>query len=158
MGMKNFTKKICAFLALVCMVMVMASCSEEKTEPSMPAAKMVEGSYVGNLTYKVLETNYEEKGLTYKVEAVSDNEINLVISTFGNPPMQIPEVKVKTTVAGKDGEFVIPESVVEGVLEGGKKFTVTLRGSIKGKEAAIDFSLTYGNMPFPIICSFKGSK
>ena len=45
--MKTFTKRIVAFMAVVSVVMTMVSCSEEKSEPSMPSAKMVEGSYVG---------------------------------------------------------------------------------------------------------------
>lgn len=156
--MKTFTKRIVAFMAVVSVVMTMVSCSEEKSEPSMPSAKMVEGSYVGDIAYKVLETNYEEKGLTYKVEAASDSEINLTISSFGNPPMQIPEVKVKTTVTGSDGKYSISEGSFEGNLDNGKNYTLTLRGSIEGSVATFDFSLTYGSMPFPIICSFKGSK
>lgn len=153
-------------IKLLSAIMVMAfglfgftSCGSDDDEPSTPAARIVEGSYTGDMTCSVMGSADVFEDLTFTVTAVSDAKVNLTIPSFGNPPMQLPEIVIDNLdVTGSDGSYTIQETVKEGTLDNGKAYKVTLAGAYAGDRLTINFNLQYGSMPMPMICTFTAPK
>ena len=136
-----------------------SSCSDDKDEPATPAARSIAGTYEGDMTCSVMGSEDVFEDVTFTVTAVDDSKVNIILPSFGNPPMQLPEIVVENlSVSGSDGTYSIPETVSEGTLENGKAYKVTLTGAYAGDQLTINFNLQYGAMPMPMICSFTAPK
>jgi len=137
----------------------LTSCSSDNEEPATPAAHNIEGSYTGDMSCSVMGSGDVFEDVTFTVTAVDDSKVDITIPSFGNPPMQLPEIIVENlAVSGSDGTYSIPETVSEGTLENGKTYKITLSGSYAGDRLTINFNLNYGAMPMPMICSFTAPK
>lgn len=136
------------------------SCSDEKgDEPTTPAAKSVAGTYTGDLTCSVMGEASVFEAKTFTVEAVDDATVNVTIPSFGNPPMQLPEIQVEgVAVSGTNGTYKLAETAIDVTTESGKKCTGTLGGEFADNTLRINFTLQYGNMPMPMVCSFSAPK
>ncbi len=137
----------------------LSSCSSDDDEPSTPAARSIEGSYTGDMSCSVMGSEDIFDNMTFTVTAVDDSKVNLTIPSFGNPPMQLPQIIVKNLeVTGTEDNYTIPETVTEGTLDNGKAYKITLTGAYAGDKLTINFNLNYGAMPMPMICSFSAPK
>lgn len=145
-------------LCIVC-VAIMSSCSDNEDEPSIPAAKCVEGTYTGDMTCTVMGSDQVFDNVTVNVTTVDESTVNLSVSTFGNPPMQIPGIEIKAVkVSGADGKYTFADTEFSSTTDTGKAYSGTLRGSFENNTLAIEFNLHYGAMPMPMICSITAPK
>lgn len=145
-------------LSIVC-VAVMSSCSDNEDEPSIPAAKSVEGIYKGEMTCTAMETELVFDNITMTVTAADESSVNIEISTFGNPPMQIPGLTIRAVkVSGADGRYTLADTEFSGTTDTGKAYSGILRGSFENNSITIGLNLQYGAMPMPMICSFTAPK
>lgn len=137
----------------------LSSCSSDDDEPTTTAARSIEGSYTGDMSCSVMGSEDIFENMTFTVTAVDDSKVNLTIPSFGNPPMQLPQIIVKNLeVTGTEGNYTIPGTVTEGTLDNGKAYKITLTGAYAGDKLTINFNLNYGAMPMPLICSFSAPK
>lgn len=145
-------------LCIVC-VAAMSSCSDNEDEPSIPAAKSVEGIYKGEMTCTAMGTELVFDNITMNVTATDESSVNFEISTFGNPPMQIPGLTIRAVkVSGADGRYTLADTEFSGTTDTGKAYSGILRGSFENDTITIGFNLQYGAMPMPMICSFTAHK
>lgn len=157
--MKNL-KAIFAMLALsLGLVTTLSSCSSDDKEKTTPAAKSVEGTYNGNMTCSVMGQESDFEDMTFTIASTDDATVNVNISTFGNPPMQVPEIHITgVKVSGTDGKYVLAPTEFSGKTSEGKAYSGTLQGSYDNGTITIQFNLQYGAMPMPMICKFSASK
>lgn len=145
-------------LSIVC-VAGMSSCSDNEDEPSIPAAKSVEGTYKGDMTCTALGTELVFANITITVTTADESFVNVEISTFGNPPMQIPGIEIKAIkVSGTDGKYTLADTEFSGISDTGNAYSGTLRGSFENNTITIGLNLQYGAMPMPMICSITAPK
>lgn len=141
------------------LVATMTSCSDKEDEPSIPAAKSVAGTYNGDMTCSVMGSESVFEDMTFTVESTDDATVNVTISSFGNPPMQVPEVCVSgVKVSGTDDKYALAPTEFKGTTDAGKAYSGTLQGSFENNELTIKFNLQYGAMPMPMICTFTAPK
>lgn len=157
MTLKNIlSATLCMALGLCALV----SCSsDDKDEPATPAARSIAGTYTGDMECTVMNSTDKMENMTYTLTASSDETVDISIPSFGNPPMQLPEITVKNVkVSGEKGAYTIHNTETSGTLDNGKTYKVTIAGSATDSDVKIQFNLQYGNMPMPMICSFEGAK
>ncbi|MCM1225003.1 MAG: calycin-like domain-containing protein [Muribaculaceae bacterium] len=157
----NRYKSILATMLAVLSLLSFNSCSDkESDEPTdTPAAKSVAGTYKGDMTCSVMGQESVFEDMTFTVTASDDATVSVGISSFGNPPMQVPEITVPDVkVAGSDGTYSLASTKFEGELSNGKTYSGTLDGSYASDQITIRFNLQYGSMPMPMICSFTSPK
>lgn len=149
---------------LVCMAVCMGlaatlvSCSEEG-EPEVGAADRVEATYTGDLTCSVMgdEDLFSDK--TFTVVATDEAHVTIAIPSFGNPPMQLPEIKVAgVKVTEQGGKYELGSTDFAGTTESGKTYSGTLQGEFSDNTITIRFSLQFGAMPMPLICTFSAPR
>ncbi len=136
----------------------LVSCSDEK-EPETAAARSVEATYTGNLTCSVMgdEELFNDKTLT--VVATDDAHVTVTIPSFGNAPMELPEIEVDgVKVTEKDGRYALGSTTFAGTTAGGKAYSGTLHGELADNMMTIRFNLQYGAMPMPLICTFSAQR
>lgn len=147
---------------ILCMgvVATFASCSDDDdNETGLPAANSVTGSYDGDMTCSVMGSESVFEQVTFTVAAVNESTVTVTIPSFGNPPMQVPEVKVTgVKVVGADGTYSLAPTEFSGTTDAGKTYSGTLRGSFAGNTLTVQFNLQYGAMPMPMICTFTAPK
>lgn len=137
----------------------LTSCSDNDDKPAAPAAKSVEGIYTGDMTCTVMGSESTFEDMTFTVTATDDATVSVMIPSFGNPPMQVPEVALAgVKVSGSDGSYSLTSTEFNGTTDGGKTYSGTLQGSATGNDITIEFSLQYGAMPMPMICRFSAPK
>lgn len=152
--MKRFKAVFATMLAVLSLVSF-NSCSDDDDAPSTPAAKNVEGVYKGDMTCSVMGSESVFEDMTFTVSATDDATVSIKISQFGEPPMQVPEITVPgVKVSGSDGTYKLATTEVSSELSNGKSYTIILDGDFATKQLTIRFSLQYGAMPMPMICSF----
>ena len=136
----------------------LTSCSDNDDKPAAPAAKSVEGIYTGDMTCTVMGSESTFEDMTFTVTATDDATVSVAIPSFGNPPMQVPQVTVAgVRVSGEEGSYTLATTEFNGTTDGGKTYSGTLQGSAAEKAVTIEFSLQYGAMPMPMICRFTSS-
>lgn len=154
-------KTVFATMVLLLSVSALAiSCSDSnEDEPETPAAKSVEGTYSGDMTCSVMGDESTFEDMTFTLTAVDDATVDIAISSFGNPPMQVPGFTVSgVKVAGTDGKYALAPTEFSGETETGRAFSGTAQGSFDDNTLTVKFSLQYGAMPMPMICSFTAPK
>lgn len=155
---KSFFSMIALCLAVVG-VLSMTSCKNEQDEPKVPAAKSVAGEYTANMKCSVMGSESEFENVTYTLSAVSDSQVDITISTFGNPPMQVPQFTISgVTVSEANGKYEIAETQFSGTNEAGKAYSGTIGGTVADNKLTANMNLTYGSMPMPMICTFEAPK
>jgi len=152
-------KTICVCLALsIGIVAILSSCSGEDDGPVMPGARSVAGMYKGDMICSVMGQESVFGDMVFDIDAIDDTTVNIEISSFGNPPMQvsvfvIPGVKVTVD----KGSYILASTEFEQESNG-KKVSGTIQGFSVDDIISISFSLNYGAMPMPMICSFSAPK
>ncbi len=158
--MKKF-KTICATLALLLCAQALVSCSDDKDDdkPAVPAAKEIAGTYNGDMTCSVMGNESTFEDMTFTVSATDDATASITISDFGTPPMKVSGFTIEgVKVSGDNGEYALASTEFSGATADGKNFSGTAQGSFAGKILNVQFSLNYGAMPMPMICSFSAPK
>lgn len=141
------------------MVTTMASCSDKDDEPATPAAKILAGTYDGDIKCSAMGRELTFEDITLTIVAVDDATVNVTISSFGEPPMQVSEIQVPGVKAtGTDGKYSLAATEFSGTTDSGKAYSGTIQGTFENDELTIKFNLQYGAMPMPMICYFKTSK
>lgn len=152
-------KTIFAFMAVwIGPAATLVSCSDEK-EPEVAAARSVEATYTGNLTCSVMgdEELFNDKTLT--VVATDDAHVTVTIPSFGNAPMELPEIEVDgVKVTEKAGIYALGSTTFAGTTAGGRAYSGTLQGELANNMMTIRFNLQYGAMPMPLICTFSAPR
>lgn len=136
-----------------------SSCSDKnEDEPAVPAAKEIAGTYEGDMICSVMGQESTFEGMTYTVTAEDDTNVTVSVSSFGNPPMQVPGFSIEgVKVSGTDGTYTLAATNFSGDANG-KAFSGVLKGSYAEKELTVEFTLNYGAMPMPMICTFTAPK
>ncbi|MGM9805521.1 MAG: calycin-like domain-containing protein [Candidatus Aphodosoma sp.] len=157
--MKNL-KFILETLSVVSFFVFMTvSCDPENPETDGSAANAVEGVYVDDMTCSVMGSESVFEDVTFTLEAVSGTEVRVSVSSFGNPPMQVPGFSVGSVkVTGSDGRYVLAATEFSGENSEGKTYSGTIQGSFEAGLLTVGLSLQYGAMPMPLICTFKASR
>lgn len=155
---KSFFSAMLLCLSLICSVSFV-SCDSKKDEPAVPAAKSAAGEYNNNMTVTVMGSESVFENVTYTLVATSDNKVDVQISAFGNPPMQVPAFTIKDVeVSGTNGKYTLAETKFSGTTDAGKAYSGTLAGTVADNTLTANMSLQYGAMPMPMICSFTATK
>lgn len=139
-------------------VSVLSSCSSKDEEPTIPGAESIAGTYKGNMTCSVMGEESVFENMVFIIDALDNTTVNIEIPSFGNPPMQvsgfvIPGVKV----TGENGSYTLT-STEFAQESNGKKVSGNIQGSSVNDVISLNFSLNYGAMPMPMICSFSAPK
>lgn len=151
-------KTILLSLLLMTILPSLSSCSDKEDEPSVPAARSVAGTYQGDMTSSVMGQESVFENMTFTLNATDDSTVSLVISTFGNPPMQVPEITIPgIKVSGENGTYTLAATEFSQEANG-KKCSGVVRGNFANNTLEINFNLQYGAMPMPMICSFSAQK
>lgn len=146
-------------MAIVFGMFTLSSCGSDDDEPAVPAAKSVAGTYQGDMTCSVMGQESTFEDMTFTLTATGDATCDIEISTFGNPPMQVPAITIKDVkVSGTEGNYTLATTSFEGDLENGKKYSGTIEGTSLDGIIALKFTLNYGAMPMPMVCSFTAPK
>lgn len=147
-------------MALLASGASLLSCSDNNDDkPATPAAKEITGTYKGDMTSSVMGSESVFEDMTVTVAAPDAATATLTISSFGNPPMQIPGITISgVKVSGEDGVYTLTTTAFSGQADSGTTYSGTAKGSYADGTIDIQFSLQYGAMPMPLICSFAGKK
>lgn len=145
-------------MTIVCMASVSA-CRDDKDDLSVPAAKSIEGSYIGDLQTSVMGSVSTSENLTFTISATDETTVTVALPSFGEAPMALPSITIPgVTVTETDGIVTIAETEVSGTTESGKNYTCTLSGIVEKDLLTIRYNLMYGAMPMPLICSSTANK
>lgn len=155
--MKRTKRFLVSMMMCMAMVGVTTSCSDnEENAPAMPAARSVEGNYHGDMTCTVMGDESVFENRTFTVTATDDATVVVTISSFGNPPMQVPEIVVEgVKVTGENDRYTLASTEFSGTTDAGKAYSGTLQGSVADNQLTAMFNLQYGAMPMPMICTFS---
>lgn len=91
--MKQF-KFIFASLMAMLTLAILPSCSDNKDEPSVPAAKTIQGSYAGDMECSVMGSASTFENLTFSIEATDDATVAVTLPAFGEAPMAMPSLAI----------------------------------------------------------------
>lgn len=153
------TKFLSGLMAIIFGMFALSSCSSDDDEPAVPAAQSVAGTYHGDMTCSVMGLELTFEDMTFTLTATGDATCDIEISTFGNPPIQVPAITIKDVkVSGTEGNYTLATTSFEGDLENGKKYSGTIEGSSVNGTLTLKFNLQYGTMPMPMICTFTAQK
>ncbi|MDE5723326.1 MAG: calycin-like domain-containing protein, partial [Paramuribaculum sp.] len=147
-------KKITAFLAAMMLfggiTSVFSSCADNKDdEPALPAAENVAGTYTGDMTCTVMGDESVFENLTFEGNATDDATVEITLPSFGNPPMQVPQISVPDVkVSGSDGTYTLATTNFD-TESNGKKISGVVQGTFADNTLDVKINLQYGNMPMP---------
>ena len=106
--MKRTAAFFTVMMLLAGITSVFSSCSDKDDEPSLPAAEYVAGTYTGDMTCSVMGNESVFEDLTFNVDATDDATVDITLPSFGNPPMQVPQINVSDVkVSGSDGTYTL---------------------------------------------------
>lgn len=157
--MKRLKSIFTTLLLCVALAATVSSCSDDKEdEPTIPAAKSIAGSYTGDMTCSVMGSESVFEAMTFTLEATDDATVSLRIPSFGNPPMQVPEITVAgIKVTGDNGTYTLVPTEFDQEVNG-KKCSGVVKGNMADKQLTIQYNLQFGAMPMPMICTFTATK
>ena len=159
--MKKFKTMMAMMLALEAMCVTFSSCSSDDDDnKTTAAAAEVVGTYEGDMTLKVSSSESTSSNMTFKIEKVDDNHVNVILPAFGEAPMALPSITVTNLlVTGSNGSFSIPESTFDQTLESGKSISSTaIKATFANGKMHIEFAMKYGSMPFVMYCTSDATK
>ena len=159
--MKRFMTMTLAALAFV---VSMSSCSKDDDAPEVAVADQVAGSYTGNEIFVVDGDESSNETKTYRFTKVSDVSVDLQIPEVGMGMMTIPSFPIKGISLSKDGDTIIGklasyEGSVKGADGSDKTYTITdMIALFSDKTVVVTYTMKYGRMPFPFVCTFTGTR
>lgn len=157
-------KKVNRFFSMMmlCMGLIasLVSCSDNDDDtPAVPAAESVAGTYSGNMTCSVMGSESVFEAMEFTLKATDDASVEVVIPSFGNPPMQLPQITIPgIAVSGTEGKYTLATKEFSGTTGDGKAYSGTIQGNVTDNTLMLQFNLQYGAMPMPMICSFTAPK
>ena len=135
------------------------SCSAKEDEPVTPAAKSIEGVYNGDMTSSVMGSESVIEDVMLTVAATDDATASITVSSFGEPPMQVASITIPgIAVSGDDGVYTLATTAFSGMTDTGKAYSGTAQGSFADNRLTLQWNLTYGAMPMPMIFTFSALK
>lgn len=153
--MKNLKSIFVSMMVCLGLTSALVSCSDDDKEPASPAAKSIAATYNGDMTCSVMGSEDIFEDMTFIVAATDDANVTVTIPSFGNPPMQLPEIEVAgVKVTEQGGKYELGSTDFAGTTESGKAYSGTLQGEFSDNTITIRFSLQFGAMPMPLICTF----
>lgn len=158
--MKTITAFLAAMMLFGGITSVFSSCADNKDdEPALPAAENVAGTYTGDMTCTVMGDESVFENLTFEVNATDDATVEITLPSFGNPPMQVPQIIVPDVkVSGSDGTYTLATTTFSGTTDSGRAVSGTIEGGYTDDVLTVRFNLQYGAMPMPMICAFSAPK
>ncbi len=157
--MKRFRTIFSAMVLSFAFVAFLSSCSDDdKDTPEVPAANNVAGVYEGDMTCSVMGQESTFEDMTFTLSVIDDATVKIVISEFGNPPMNVPSINIDgVKVSGEDGKYSLAPTNFSGNIDG-KAYSGVAQGTFENEKLTVEFNLQYGAMPMPMICSFTAPK
>lgn len=157
--MKRFTTIFATMMLCIGLSTGFTSCSDnEEDQPAAPAAKSIEGAYHGDMTCSVMGSESTFEDMTFTLAAKDDATVSLTMSSFGEPPMQVPEITIPDIkVSGENGTYTLATTNFD-TESNGKKISGVVQGTFADNTLDVKINLQYGNMPMPLICSFTATK
>lgn len=158
--MKNLKTIFATMILCLGIAAAFTSCSDDDDDnPAIPAAKSIVGTYNGDMTCSVMGSESVFEAVTVSVAATNDATVTVAVSSFGNPPMQIPEIKIPgIKVSGSNEKYSLAATEFSGTTAEGKTYSGTLQGNLDNNIFTVRINLQYGAMPMPIICTFSSNK
>ncbi|NPD90954.1 calycin-like domain-containing protein [Xylanibacter muris] len=155
-------KVIFATMFVVVSAVAFASCSGDDDDSGAvvtPVAGAVAGVYYGNMTCSVMGGESVFEGVTFTVEDTGDATVDIKVSSFGTPPMQVPGITIPgVMVSGADGTYILAPTEFSGTTDTGKAYSGIVQGNYADNVITVRFNLNYGTMPMPMICTFTASR
>lgn len=157
-------KKIIMMMAATAFLFGMSSCGGDDDAPEAPLAAQVVGSYTGNEIFVVDGDESSNETKTYQFTKVSDLSVDLQIPEVGMGMMTIPSFPIKGISLSKDGDTIIGklasyEGCVKGADGSDKTYTITdMIALFSDKTVVVTYTMKYGRMPFPFVCTFTGTR
>ncbi|MDE6290697.1 MAG: calycin-like domain-containing protein [Muribaculaceae bacterium] len=170
----KMVKMMSALAALFMLIPAFVSCDKDDDknepkpeEPTFDVSKIT-GTYSGSLGYSVMGFDPGIIEGSYDLKIVKDaddaDEVAVVLPecTFTPPIPQassftIPSLTVNDVdVTEKDGVYTISEDEIS-IEVSGVKYTGKLTGTIKDKDAKVEYTLVPGRMPMDINFTFTGT-
>lgn len=150
--------------ALFMFLPAFVSCDKDEDKDEPAAVAKVTGSYTGTLKAVVTNIDCEMPGeytITIQKDQ-KDDDVQVVIpeTSFKYPGSErvatipaftIPDVDIKSS----GNAYIISEDDYS-VAVNGVEYSGSIHGTINGKNAEINFTVTPGAMPMPISYTFKG--
>ncbi len=157
-------KVFMTMLAAVAVVVGFSSCGSDDDEPDTALASQVIGSYTGEEVMTVMGDD-SNSTTTYEFTKSSDISVDMTIPpTAGGGPMALPALPVKNITLIKSGNNITGKvSLYSGTVTNSagdeKSYTVSdLVAIFNGKAVVVTYVLKYGNMPFPFVGKFTGTR
>ena len=160
-------KKSLMALAAMAFVFGLSSCGGDDDVPETPAANQVAGYYAGTETLTV-DGEADESDEVIQITKATDSTVDLVLPSYGESMMTIPELPVKNIVLAKDGTNIAgalasPSYTGTVINSKGEEKSYTVSDFIMlynetDKTIVITFKMKYGNMPFDFSGIFVGQK
>lgn len=159
--MKKFKFSFAAMMvAMLTMCVAFTSCSND--DDPVAAASEVAGTYVDSLQLTVMGSTSTYKDLEVKVEAASDETVNIILPAYGEGRMALPSLTIPAVkVAGSDNNYAFGVTDYKSSVEvngATKEFTMTLQGTYVAGKLTLNYTLVYGTMPMPMVCKFVATK
>lgn len=152
-------KFLFATIMTVVFLTTFSSCSDDKDEPAVPAARTIQGTYAGDLESTVMGTTLIFENKTFTINATDESTVSVVLPAFGEAPIALPSITltgVKVTEA--NGVITLATTEISGQTDAGKTYNCTISGTVQDNTLNLKFNLQYGTMPMPMICSSKALK
>lgn len=161
--MKKFKFSFAAMMvAMLTMCVAFTSCSNDDDPVAVAAASEVAGTYVDSLQLTVMGSTSTYKDLEVKVEAASDETVNIILPAYGEGRMALPSLTIPAVkVADSDNNYAFGVTDYKSSVEvngATKEFTMTLQGTYVAGKLTLNYTLVYGTMPMPMVCKFVATK
>lgn len=161
--MKKFKFSFAAMMvAMLTMFVAFTSCSNDDDPVAVAAASEVAGTYVDSLQLTVMGSTSTYKDLEVKVEAASDETVNIILPAYGEGRMALPSLTIPAVkVAGSNNNYAFGVTDYKSSVEVNgvtKEFTMTLQGTYVAGKLTLNYTLVYGTMPMPMVCKFVATK
>lgn len=157
--MKTIKKMFAMMMAVMCLSLVMTSCSEDEPEKEAAAAEEIAGTYTNDMTCTVMGSASTFEDVTFVLTQKTETTIDMTLPEFGESPMAVPSIVISDlAVTGADGVYAIAETEFSGTTDAGKAYSGTVSATFTNNTLTVNFSLQYGSMPMAMICSFTCAK
>lgn len=161
--MKKFKFSFATMMvAMLTMCVAFTSCSSDDDPMAVAAASDVAGTYVDSLQLTVMGSTSTYKDLEVKVEAASDETVNIILPAYGEGRMALPSLTIPAVkVAGSNNNYAFGVTDYKSSVEvngATKEFTMTLQGTYVAGKLTLNYTLVYGTMPMPMVCKFVATK
>ena len=144
-------------LALVSMCVAFSSCSSDD-EKTVPAAKEIAGTYIGSLDMTLQGKTSTTDAQTFKIEAVDDASVKVILPEYGSGHMAIPALELPAAkITGSNGAYAFALDSYTVTLNG-TVYTGALQGTFKDNTLTLNYTIQPGAMPMTITFKFVSKK